>query len=268
MPMVISSDGTKIAYETMGAGPPLILVDGAMCYRDFGPMRPLAEALQDRFTVIIYDRRGRGESGDTTPYAKEREIEDLLALIDGPGEGSVYLYGCSSGAALALEAANAAPDKVRKLIMYEMPVIIDASRKPITPEYRRAMEARIAAGENGKAAKLFMKSVGVPGFFLMIMPLMMGKAWKKLEAVAPTLPHDFAFVGDYQQGNALPAGRWQDVRAKVLVGDGGKSPAWMRNGQAAIARNLRAAYQTLPGQTHMVKPGPQAPMIKDFLGAA
>ena len=267
MPTVTSKDGTQIAYETMGSGPALILVDGAMCYRDSGPMRPMAEALKDTYTVYLYDRRGRGESGDTKPYAAAREVEDLDALIDAAG-GSVYLYGASSGGAIALETANAHPEKVRKLMIYEMPIIVDDSRKPIDPAYQQSIAADTAAGRNGEAVKKFMRSVGVPGFFLLIMPLMMGKVWKKLTAIAPTLTYDFAFVGQYQQGKPLPAGKWQDVKAPVLVGDGGKSPQWMRNGQAALARNLHAEYRTLEGQTHFVKPEPQAPMIKEFLGAA
>jgi pimeloyl-ACP methyl ester carboxylesterase len=227
----------------------------------------MAEALKDTYTVTIYDRRGRGESGDTEPYAAEREVEDLDALIDAAG-GSVYLYGASSGGAIALETANTHPQKVRKLMIYEMPVIVDDSRKPIEPAYLRSIAADTAAGRNGAAVKKFMRSVGVPGLFLLIMPLMMGKVWKKLTAIAPTLNYDFAFVGPYQQGKPLPAGRWQDVKAAVLVGDGGKSPEWMRNGQAALARNLRAEYRTLEGQTHFVKPEPQSPVIKDFFGVS
>lgn len=262
---VTSKDGTTIAYETMGSGPPVILVDGAMCYRDFGPMRPLAEALKGRFTVILYDRRGRGESGNTLPYAPEREIEDLEALIHGPGKGSVFLYGASSGGAIALATANAVPQKVARVISYEMPVIIDDSRKPITPDYRRDMDRAIAAGRNEAAVRMFMRSVGMPAWMLLIMPLMMGRAWKKLAAIAPTLPYDLAFVGDYQQGKPLPAGRWQDIKARALVAEGGKSPQWMRNGQTALARNLHVEKVTLPGQTHMVKADAQAPMIIDFL---
>lgn len=267
MPTVTSKDGTKIAYETMGSGPPLILVDGAMCYRDSGPMRPMADALKSTYTVTIYDRRGRGESGDTLPFAKEREVEDLDALIDAAG-GSVYLYGCSSGGAIALETANAHPEKVRKLIIYEMPIIVDASRKPIDAAYIQSIAADTAAGRNGDAVKKFMRSVGVPGLMLLVMPLMMGKVWGKLTAIAPTLNYDFAFVGPWQQGRPLPGGMWRNVRAQVLVGDGGKSPQWMRNGQAALARNLGAAYRTLEGQTHFVKPEPQAPMIREFLGGS
>jgi pimeloyl-ACP methyl ester carboxylesterase len=267
MATVTSKDGTLIAYETMGSGPPLILVDGAMCYRDFGPMRDLAETLKDRFTVILYDRRGRGESGNTLPYSTAREVEDLEALIDGPGNGSVYLYGCSSGGGLAIEASAAMPDKVKKLIVYEMPIIIDNSRDPMAADYIPRLEANVAAGRNDAAVKQFMKFVGMPGFMLMLMPLMMGKAWKKLTAIAPTLPYDLAIVGPYQHGKPLPAGKWQDSKAATLVADGGKSPQWMRNSQAALARNLHGEYRTLPGQTHMVKADAQAPMIKEFLGA-
>lgn len=265
MQSVISADGTRIAYETLGSGPPLILIDGAMCFRDFGPMRDLAAVLTDSFTVIIFDRRGRGESGNTLPYAPEREIEDVVALIDGPGGGSAYLYGCSSGGAIALATANAAPDKVRKVMSYEMPVIVDDLRKPITGDYIAEIAANVAAGRNGVAAKMFMRAVGAPRLAVAFMPLMMGRKWKTLEGVAATLPHDFAFVGPYQQGKPLPPEHWQDITAPVLIADGGKSPQWMRNGQAALARVLGAETVTLPGQTHMVKPEPQVPVIKRFL---
>src|ERR1700755_1481848 len=101
MSTLTSADGTMIAYERAGDGPPVILVDGALCHRGSGPARPLAKALADQFTVYTYDRRGRGESGDTAPYAVEREIEDLQALVE-EGGGTVAVYGISSGAALAL----------------------------------------------------------------------------------------------------------------------------------------------------------------------
>jgi pimeloyl-ACP methyl ester carboxylesterase len=268
MAFVTSKDGTRIAYETMGSGPPLILVDGAMCYRDLGPMRPLAEALEDRFTVILYDRRGRGESGNTLPYAPEREIDDLATLIDGPGEGSVFLYGCSSGGALAAEAAAAMPEKVKKLIVYEMPAIVDESRDPLPATYAPTLDAHVTAGRNGAAVKQFLKFVGVPGLMLMLMPLMAGKAWRKMTAIAPTLRYDTAIMSPYQRGKPLPAGIWQSKTADTLVAAGGKSPAWMRNAQGALARDLHARYQTLPGQTHMVKAEAQAPMIKAFFAGA
>src|SRR5436190_17263598 len=117
MSEVHSSDGTNIAYEKSGEGPAVVLVDGALCSRRFGPAEKLAAALSDRFTVYTYDRRGRGESGDTKPYAVEREVEDLKAVIDAAG-GSACVCGVSSGAVLALEAANRS-DRITKLAMYE-----------------------------------------------------------------------------------------------------------------------------------------------------
>jgi pimeloyl-ACP methyl ester carboxylesterase len=265
MPAVTSKDGTTIAYETMGAGEPLILVDGAMCYRGSGPMRPMAEALKDYFTVLIYDRRGRGESGDTLPYAVEREIEDLEALLQAVG-GAAHIYGCSSGGVLGLEAANRFPG-VRRLMIYEAPFIVDDSRSPLGFRYLEKMKALVAADRRSDAVKLFMKMVGVPGFFILIMPLM-GKVWPKLTEIAHTLVYDLTITSPFQEGKPLQAGRWQDVTAPTLVADGGKSPAWMRNAQADLARNLHAEYRTLPGQTHMVKAEAQAPLIIEFFKGA
>jgi pimeloyl-ACP methyl ester carboxylesterase len=262
--MVTSKDGTTIAYETMGSGAPLILVDGAMCYRDSGPMRPLAETLQDHFTVLIYDRRGRGESGDTLPYAADREVEDIEALVQAVG-GSAYVYGCSSGGVLALEAANRLPG-VKKLMIYEAPFIVDDSRAPLGAAYHEKMKALVAAGRRSDAVKLFLRMVGVPGFWIFVMSLM--KTWSRLTAVAHTLPYDLAITTPYQEGKPLRAGRWHDTSAPALVADGGKSPAWMRNAQAALARNLHAEYRTLPGQTHMVRAEAQAPVIIEFFKGA
>ncbi len=265
MSTVTSKDGTQIAYETMGSGPPLILVDGAMCYRGSGPMRPLAEALKDRFTVLIYDRRGRGESGDTQPYEVSKEVDDIGALLDAVG-GSAYVYGASSGGALAMEAANTF-DGVRKLIVYEAPFIVDGSRTPLTDDDQRRARQFIAEGKRGAAVKQFMRFVGVPGFGIVMMQLMRG-VWNKLKGIAHTLPYDYQIVGPYQKGKPLPAGEWRDIKAPALVADGGKSPTWMRNGQQALAKNLGAEYRTLEGQTHMVKADAQAPMIRDFFKEA
>ncbi|MEI9900714.1 MAG: hypothetical protein WDN31_12000 [Hyphomicrobium sp.] len=165
---------------------------------------------------------------------------------------------------MALETANILGDTVKRLIIYEMPVIVDATREPITPEYWATIEADVAAGNNPGAVKKFMKSVGVPPFFIWLMPYMMGAAWKKITGIAPTLMYDEAFVGQYQQGKPLPTARWNDVTARVLVADGGKSPEWMRNGQTALARVLRSEKRTLNGQTHIVKADAQAPMIRSF----
>src|SRR5467141_1442541 len=135
---VFSKDGTAIAFDRIGYGPPVILIDGALCYRGMGQSGQLAELLAPHFTVFTYDRRGRGESGDTQPYAPEREVEDIEALIDQAG-GSASLYGISSGAALALEAAIGLGNKVKKLAMYEAPYDSDTATRPGYQAYRKQL---------------------------------------------------------------------------------------------------------------------------------
>ena len=142
MSEVRSKDGTRIGYERTGDGPSVLLVDGALCSRKMGPMEALAARLADRFTVFRYDRRGRGESGDTLPYAVEREVEDIAALLDAAG-GSAYVYGASSGAALALEAATRGLP-IRKLMLYEAPFIVDDTRPPLLDDYRDALTSSLS----------------------------------------------------------------------------------------------------------------------------
>src|SRR5512143_3755398 len=142
---VTSKDGTKIAYETQGQGPALILVDGALCYRGFGPMPGLAQLLMPYFTVYTYDRRGRGESGNTAPYALDREIEDIDALIREAG-GKAYVYGISSGACLALEAALKLGKEVAKLAMYEPPYNSEPAAGQRWKEYRANLDRAIGEG--------------------------------------------------------------------------------------------------------------------------
>jgi pimeloyl-ACP methyl ester carboxylesterase len=144
MKTTTSKDGTRLAYEQLGSGPALVLVDGAMCGRAFGPMAELAARLAPRFTVYHYDRRGRGDSGDTPPYAVEREVEDLAAIVDAAG-GSAYLYGTSSGAVLALRAA-AAGVRVPKMVLFEPPFAGEDT--PPLPERSRArVDELLAAGD-------------------------------------------------------------------------------------------------------------------------
>src|SRR3954451_12834623 len=142
MSTITSADGTTIAYDTIGDGPVVILVDGALCHRTSGPSGPLAARLAEHFTVVTYDRRGRGDSGDTAPYSVDREVEDLAALVEAAG-GSAMLYGISSGAVLALHAASRVAD-VESIALYEPPFIVDGSRAPIGPEYTRELEALLA----------------------------------------------------------------------------------------------------------------------------
>jgi len=261
MGKVLSSDGTPIAFDRSGKGPPLILVDGALCYRASGPMGPLAALLAPHFTVFTYDRRGRGDSGDTTPYAVEREVEDIEALINEAG-GSAFVYGISSGAALALEAANRGL-AIEKLALYEAPFIVDGSRPPIPEDYLPQLNQLIASDRRADAVKLFMNAVGVAAIFVALMRFM--PAWSRLKAVAHTLVYDAIIVVDNQRGKPLPAKRWASVMAPALVVIGGKSPGWMRYAMQALAGVLpNAKRHTLEGQTHMVRPKALAPVLVEF----
>ncbi|MNS59896.1 putative hydrolase [compost metagenome] len=261
---VNSVDGTAIAVEHVGQGPALVLVDGALCHRAMGPMAEIAMHLASRFTVYRYDRRGRGESGGTAPFAIERELEDLEAVIRAAG-GSAHLFGVSSGAVLALEAANRGLP-VRKLGLFEAPFIVDGTRAPMTDDFLPRVEAHLAEGRPGEAVKMFLTFVGMPGFMCFVMSLT--PMWRKLQAMAPTLPADLKLVIPFQQGRPLPQDRWQTVAVPTLVMDGGKSPAWMRNGARALADAIPGAtYQSLPGQTHMVKAAVLAPALTAFLEA-
>jgi pimeloyl-ACP methyl ester carboxylesterase len=260
---VRSLDGTTIAYERSGSGPPLVLVDGALQRRTMGPSRPLAEQLAARFTVFAYDRRGRGDSGDTPPYAPEREIEDLEALIGAAG-GSAFVYGVSAGAALALDAANRGAG-ITKVAVYEAWFVVDDTVEPLPADFQARLEAAIAEGRCGDAVRQFMRRLGVPGLVTHLMRLT--PPFRKLKEVAHTLPYDFAVLGDTQSGRPLPAERWAGVRVPVLLLVGGKSPASMRNGMAALAAVVPGArLQVLDGQTHVVKPKAHAPVLTEFFG--
>lgn len=159
METVRSADGTVMAFDRAGDGPPVIAVAGALGSRAFDPLTP-AKLLAEQFTVISYDRRGRGDSGDTLPYAVDREVEDVAALIEAAG-GSAYLYGISSGAVLALEAATQLPG-VAKLAMYELPFIVDDSHRPRPADYVTRIEEAVAAGRPGDAVAVFMGFLGLP----------------------------------------------------------------------------------------------------------
>lgn len=261
MPKTISKDGTAIAFDRSGQGPALILVDGALCYRASGPSGPLARMLASHFTVLTYDRRGRGDSSDTAPYSVEREVEDIEALV-GEAGGSAFVYGISSGAALALEAARRLPG-IQKLALYEAPFIVDDSRTPIPEDYLARLNELIASGRRSGAVRLFLKFVGVPPVFIALMRFL--PAWSKLEAAAHTLPYDIAIMQDNQRGKPLPARRWAPVTAPTLVAGGGKSPVWLRHGMQALADVLpNARTRTLAGQTHMVNPKVLAPVLAEF----
>jgi len=260
-----SADGTPIAYDASGSGPALVLVDGALCYRAFGPSKDFAAALADRFTVYRYDRRGRGESGaGNTSYTVDREVEDLVAVIGAAG-GTAHAFGMSSGAALALEAARrGAP--IERLAVFEAPFVVDGTKEPTAPDFPEQLRAMVDAGRPGDAVKAFMKLVGAPSPMVAVMRLT--PVWKKLSAAGVTLPHDLTIVTKFEQGEPLPSGYYDDITAPTLVLSGGKSPAWMQNAQAAIAAAVPASrLQTLPGTTHMLKPkAAREALVQHFSG--
>lgn len=263
MPFVTSKDGTQIGYSVVGSGPPIVLVDGAMCWRGMGPATPLAEELKDKFTVYTYDRRGRGESGNTLPYATQREVEDLEAVIAAAG-GAAAVYAISSGVGVALEAANSI-EGITKLVLYEMPIFTDGTRKPVPTDYVQRMDRLVAEGDNAGAVKHFMQNgINVPWFGLLMMQLF--GMFKKMAPVAPTLPYDTAFVAPLWTYKPIPKDRWSHATMPALVMGGGKSDTWMQNAQKAIAENLpNARHETLPGQNHMVPASAIAPKIKEFV---
>ena len=161
----------------------LILVDGALCHRGFGPMPKLRKELEKDFTVYTYDRRGRGESSDTQPYSAGREVEDIGALITAAG-GSAFVAGVSSGAALALEAVRSGVP-IKKLALYEAPFIVDDARTPIPPDFLDQLNAALAKDHRGDAVRMFMKLVGMPAIMASLMRV---SGLEKLRAVAPRSP--------------------------------------------------------------------------------
>jgi pimeloyl-ACP methyl ester carboxylesterase len=216
------------------------------------------------FTVYTYDRRGRGQSGDASSYDPAREVEDLEALIEEAG-GDAHVCGVSSGAALALEAARRGLP-ISRLSLYEAPFIVDDSRAPVPDDYVAKQRQAIADGKPGDAVRCFMRIVGVPAVMVEMMRFMPG--WSKLKKVAHTLPYDASFVDEFMKGKPLPAGRWASMTVPTAVIDGGKSPAWMRNANAALAAAIPgSAYRTLPGQTHMVKPDALASALAEHFTA-
>jgi pimeloyl-ACP methyl ester carboxylesterase len=247
MKTVTSKDGTKIAFDQIGNGPLVILVDSALADRTI--CAKLAALLAKDFTVINYDRRGRGDSTDTQPYAVQREVEDIEALIDGTG-GSAFLFGSSSGAVLALEAANKLASKVKKQVLYEPPFIVDESRAPMPVDFLEQVKTRLAQDKRTDALKLFFSAaMGIPGIFIFIMRLM--PSWSKSKAVAHTLPYDLAVMGDTQRGKPLSKSHWATASMPTLVLTGGKSEAFFHKAGDAVAEVLpNANHKILKDQHH------------------
>jgi len=267
MATVTSKDGTKIGFDKVGSGPAVILVNGAMSYRwAVDPtLANLAELMSKDFTVYNFDRRGRGESTDNSDvdtFTKEREIEDVQALIEDAG-GEAMLVGFSSGSAVALETAAVTPG-VHKVATYEIPFIVDDGREPIE-DYAGQTTKLVRENKIEELLEWWLTTVvGMPAEFVDGMK-QNPDFWGSMKAIAPTLTHDAAFMTEFMKGRPLPAGYWSKVAVPVLAIDGGASEAWMHNASDALAEQLHDATRaTLDGQTHSVDANVLAPVIIDF----
>ncbi|WP_121749311.1 alpha/beta hydrolase [Streptomyces sp. E2N166] len=251
----LSRDGTRIAYERTGQGPAVVLVSGAMSTG--ATVAPLAAELSALLDVTVYDRRGRGASGDTEPYAVEREIEDLAALIEAVG-GEVSLYGVSSGGALVLRAA-ASGLPVRRVAVYEVPYAMDDAAARAAAEYTDRLAEALGQGRRGDAVELFLRFTGLGED--MIRGARESPMWAGLESVAPSLAYDDAVMGD----SRVPRSGLSSVTAPLLALAGGASDAWWHGAARAIAEAAPGGtYGTVAGQTHTVEPGVLAPVLTDF----
>ena len=258
MKTVKSKDGTSIAFNKDGNGPAVILVDGAFCSKDFGPMPKLMKLLSPNFTVFAYDRRGRGESGDTKPYAVQREMEDLDAIIKEAG-GSAFLFGMSSGAVLSIRA-SASGSNVTKLALYEPPFNVDHKYRSPPAGYAKTLHGMIAEGRKSDAVKFFLtKVMGAPGIVAFIMSLT--KNWSKMKATANSLPYDAEVMRD----SSVPVEELKSISIPVLAIGGEKSPAMLRAAAEAVSMHLpNSQHKILAGQTHNVSQEVLAPVLIDF----
>jgi pimeloyl-ACP methyl ester carboxylesterase len=258
-----SKDGTTIAFDKQGDGPALILVNGAMSTRSDGSNPELARLLTQHFTVYAYDRRGRGDSGDTKPYAVGREIEDIDALIDKAG-GYAFLYGHSSGGCLALEAAVNLSDKVKKLAMYEVPYNDDPEAQKAWGTYIKNLTEALASNRRGDAVALFMAYVGMPA--AQIEGMRHAPFWSGMEALAPTLAYDHTAI----MGNdgSIPRERAARVQVPTLVMTGGSGAPFMLETAKTLSTTIpHAGLRTLEGQAHDVPPEALAPVLAEFFAA-
>lgn len=259
---VISKDGTQIAFERIGEGPTLVLVDGAFGQRAMDADKTnLAKqpALVEHFTVFRYDRRGRGESTDTQPFSVQREIEDIEALIE-KGGGAAFLYGISSGAALALEATVALGNKVKKLAIYEAPYNNEEMGRKNWVDYRKKLDEYLP-DRKGDAVGAFMMLLGMPAEHLEGMR--QSPMWPMLESVAHTLEYDAAAMGAEA---AVPVEKAKQIQVPTLVMDGSATewPFMHVTAQKLAEAIPNARYQTLEGQTHEVSADVLAPVLIEF----
>ena len=260
MSEVTSKDGTAIAYEQAGSGPAIVIVCGVL--GDRSQQAPLAALLAPHFTVFNYDRRGHGASGNTPPYALEREFEDLDAILDVAGR-SAFIYGSSGPGVLALyAAAGGLAPKIKKLAIWEPPFILDGSGRQAPKDYKERLTSLMAEGRRGDMVELFfVEAVGMPSEF--VAQMRQAPWWPMQEAMAPTLIQNAEIMGDF----SLPVERVAKVTTPTLVIDGGETP-WLSYAAQAVANTLpHAERRTITGQPHNVAPEAMAPVLEEYFSS-
>lgn len=258
MKTIQSKDGTILAYDVYGSGPALIYITGASGFRSFMPIVQDAKVFAKEFTIYNYDRRGRGDSTDIQPYAIEREVEDIETLIDVAG-GKASLYGHSSGAVLALEAALRLGDKVDKIVMYDPSYVHDEAEKSQYRNLSQQVHKLLQDGKNAQAMTTFLKGIGMPKVFVYLMRLMPG--WKTMVALAPTLAYDIALTHDLP-----PVDRASQITVPVQLIVGEKSPIGIHDVASQLTKVIPGAtFIQLAGQDHMVSAKVLLPMLVSFL---
>jgi pimeloyl-ACP methyl ester carboxylesterase len=259
----VSADGTVIAFTTWGEGEPLIIIDGATAYPAINPANEeIGRLLSDEFRTYAYDRRGRGQSTDTAPYAVQREIEDLAALIKIAGAPAT-VFGWSSGAVLALDAA-AAGLPIARLALFEPPFVVDDSRPPLPADYVERVDAAVAAGRPGDAAELFLtNAAGLP--VEAVDGMRQSEFWPVMEAVAPTIGYDGRIMGTTMSGASLPRERWAAVTVPTLVLHGIGTFPFIIAGTSALAELLpTATLQAVTGEQHSAPADVLVSALRDF----
>jgi pimeloyl-ACP methyl ester carboxylesterase len=259
METVTSRDGTTIAFDRLGEGPPVVLVSGGSTDRQSNAV--VADLVAPHFTAFNYDRRGRGDSGDTMPYAVDREVEDIDGVVAAAG-GSVFLYGSSSGAVLALDAAYQLKGKITKLALWEPPFVLDPAARPPADQVEQ-YNTMVAEGRRGDAVEYFMaKVVKLPPEFVAFARTQ--PFWAGQEKIAHTLAYDATIMGDY----SVPVERAAAVMAPTIVMAGAASFPFMRESAQSLADALpNGIVRILEGQEHNVSPGAISEVLEEFFGS-
>ena len=260
MAFVTSKDGTAIAYDVQGSGPALVYVTGAACFRKFSPVVKDAKMFAREFTVATYDRRGRGDSGDTAPWSLDREMDDLEAVIDAVG-GEAFVYGHSSGAVLALHAAHRLGSKVPAVVLYDASWVHDEAEREEYALLRQSVESLLDHRKDAAAMRRFLTGIGMPKLFVALLPLTPG--WRKMVSLAPTLRYDMALTADLP-----PLELASRILTPVHVAVGERSPASLHAVASALSSALPGGdVITLAKQNHMVAATSMLPMLVSRLTA-